>query len=418
MKQDSLVSVSIIVPIFRVELYLRECIESLISQTLKDIEIILVDDGSDDGCAQICDQYAERDSRIKVVHKKNGGLDSARKAGIAIASGKYVGYVDGDDWIEPFMYERMVELAEKYQVSVVETGIIDSWDSVESKRHSYLQEGCYKAEIFKKQIEPYILYRGSFFQHGISPYLCTKIFLRKSISRWQNIDDILNKIHDDTMVSIPCIVEAKSIYISHECFYHYRVRTDSGKRAIRQDEVKNFMECYPLMFERFQGSLLGTQGDHQLNSYSMYWLLMKAPYVFVNQAEGRFEAISQLKRNSRIVLYGAGAVGIHWKECFAKAGMNVLCWMDKNYETLSATIDVCNPETISNYEFDYVVIAILRESTVESAKNDLLSWGVPKKKICWIDKQYTCSPELLLQKAVYEGKNVLKEMDYECKKEK
>lgn len=70
MKQDSLVSVSIIVPIFRVELYLRECIESLISQTLKDIEIILVDDGSDDGCAQICDQYAERDSRIKVVHKK------------------------------------------------------------------------------------------------------------------------------------------------------------------------------------------------------------------------------------------------------------------------------------------------------------------------------------------------------------
>ena len=92
MKQDSLVSVSIIVPIFRVELYLRECIESLISQTLKDIEIILVDDGSDDGCAQICDQYAERDSRIKVVHKKNGGLDSARKAGIAIASGKYVGY--------------------------------------------------------------------------------------------------------------------------------------------------------------------------------------------------------------------------------------------------------------------------------------------------------------------------------------
>ena len=192
------------------------------------------------------------------------------------------------------------------------------------------------------------------------------------------------------MVSIPCIVEAKSIYISHECFYHYRVRTDSGKRAIRQDEVKNFMECYPLMFERFQGSLLGTQGDHQLNSYSMYWLLMKAPYVFVNQAEGRF----------------------------AKAGMNVVCWMDKNYETLSATIDVCNPETISNYEFDYVVIAILRESTVESAKNDLLSWGVPKKKICWIDKQYTCSPELLLQKAVYEGKNVLKEMDYECKKEK
>ena len=110
--------VSIVVPIYNVEKYLDRCIQSLLAQTLKEIEIILVDDGSDDGCAQICDQYAERDSRIKVVHKKNGGLDSARKAGIAIASGKYVGYVDGDDWIEPFMYERMVELAEKYGANV------------------------------------------------------------------------------------------------------------------------------------------------------------------------------------------------------------------------------------------------------------------------------------------------------------
>ena len=401
MKQNRLIS--IIVPIYRVEGYLKECIESLLCQTLKEIEIILVDDGSDDKCTQICDDYARRDNRIKVIHKGNGGPDSARKAGIAIAKGKYVGYVDGDDWVEPSMYEKMLECAERNQVAVVETGIIDSWEFREGRRHSYLPEGCYKAEKFRNQIEPYILYAGSFFRHGISPYLCTKIFLRDAICKYQEIDDILNKIQDDTMVSLPCIVETQSLYISHGCYYHYRVRTDSGKRAVRQNEVKNFMEYYPLMYKRFQGSQLSTLQDNQINYYSMYWLLMKAPYVFRGQADKVFEPICQLKRDSKVVVYGAGSVGIHWMDFFRQIGLNIVCWSDKNYETLASTYDICNPKSICDYEYDYVVIAILRESTVASVRKDLLALGVPKEKICWIDKEYIKNPKSLLKKAKYQG---------------
>lgn len=401
MKQNRLIS--IIVPIYRVEGYLKECIESLLCQTLKEIEIILVDDGSDDKCPQICDDYARRDNRIKVIHKGNGGPDSARKAGIAIAKGKYVGYVDGDDWVEPSMYEKMLEYAERNQVAVVETGIIDSWEFREGRRHSYLPEGCYKAEKFRNQIEPYILYAGSFFRHGISPYLCTKIFLRDAICKYQEIDDILNKIQDDTMVSLPCIVETQSLYISHGCYYHYRVRTDSGKRAVRQNEVKNFMECYPLMYKRFQGSQLSALQDNQINYYSMYWLLMKAPYVFRGQADKVFEPICQLKRDSKVVVYGAGSVGIHWMDFFRQIGLNIVCWSDKNYETLASTYDICNPKSICDYEYDYVVIAILRESTVASVRKDLLALGVPKEKICWIDKEYIKNPKSLLKRAKYQG---------------
>lgn len=404
MKQNSLIS--IIVPIYRVESYLKECIESLLCQTLKEIEIILVDDGSDDKCPQICDDYAKVDNRIRVIHKKNGGLDSARKAGIAIAKGKYVGYVDGDDWVEPSMYEKMLEYAEQNQVAVVESGIIDSWDYRESKRHSYLPEGCYKFEKFQCEIEPYALYAGSFFQHGISPYLCTKIFLRDAIRKYQEIDDILNKIQDDTMVSLPCIVETQSLYISHECYYHYRVRTNSGKRAVRQNEVKNFMEFYPLMYKRFQGSQLSTLQDNQINYFSMYWLLMKAPYVFRGQADKIFEPIRQLKPESRIVVYGAGSVGIHWMDFFSQVGLNVVCWADKNYETLASTYDICNPESICDYEYDYVVIAILRETTLESARKDLLAIGIPKEKIVWINQMYIDNPQLLLKKATYNGESL------------
>lgn len=101
--------ISVIVPIYNVEPYIDKCINSIINQNYKELEIILVDDGSPDNCGKICDEYAEKDLRIKVIHKKNGGLSSARNAGLEIARGEYIGFVDSDDYIEPFMYDKLLE---------------------------------------------------------------------------------------------------------------------------------------------------------------------------------------------------------------------------------------------------------------------------------------------------------------------
>lgn len=100
--------ISVIVPIYKVEKYLSKCIESIIAQEYSNIEIILVDDGSPDNCGKICDDFATKDTRIKVIHKENGGLSSARNAGIDIATGEYLGFVDSDDSIEPFMYKKLI----------------------------------------------------------------------------------------------------------------------------------------------------------------------------------------------------------------------------------------------------------------------------------------------------------------------
>ena len=105
-------TVSIIVPIYKVEDYIRECIDSILAQTYPDFELILVDDGSPDDCGRICDDYAKRDNRIKVVHKVNGGLTSARNAGLEVAKGEWIMRVDGDDWIEPDMIESLIEAAQ------------------------------------------------------------------------------------------------------------------------------------------------------------------------------------------------------------------------------------------------------------------------------------------------------------------
>ncbi len=115
--------ISIIVPIYNIASYLRQCIESILRQTYTDLEIILVDDGSTDGCYEICEEYRQKDSRVTVIHKENGGLVSACKAGIRAAAGDLNACVDGDDWIEPDMYERMYRKMTGQDVDVVMCGL-------------------------------------------------------------------------------------------------------------------------------------------------------------------------------------------------------------------------------------------------------------------------------------------------------
>lgn len=123
MKEMALISV--IVPIYKVEQYLSKCVQSLLNQTYPHLEIILVDDGSPDGCGAICDEFARQDRRVRVVHKKNGGLSDARNAGIELAKGAYLAFVDSDDWLEPDAYEAMLALAEKLRVPMVCAGRFD-----------------------------------------------------------------------------------------------------------------------------------------------------------------------------------------------------------------------------------------------------------------------------------------------------
>lgn len=115
--------VSVIVPMYNVERYLDQCVCSLFAQTLRDIEIILVDDGSPDACGRMAEEYAKRDNRVKVVHRPNGGLGPARNSGMEVATGEYIGFVDSDDWVEPQMYEELVTTADKAHTEVCFSGM-------------------------------------------------------------------------------------------------------------------------------------------------------------------------------------------------------------------------------------------------------------------------------------------------------
>lgn len=153
-----MIEISIVVPVYKVEKYLLRCVDSLIAQTCKNIEIILVDDGSPDKCPSMCDQFSKKDERIKVLHKANGGLSSARNAGMEIAQGKYIGFVDSDDAVDANMFEDMLEAAEQYNADFVMTDYV----RIPSEGEGFLisknlRGGIYNKSDIKKEIFPALI---------------------------------------------------------------------------------------------------------------------------------------------------------------------------------------------------------------------------------------------------------------------
>ncbi len=401
--------ISIIVPIYKVEQYLEKCVDSIINQTYKNLEIILVDDGSPDHCPALCDKYAAKDSRVKVIHKKNGGADSARKAGIIVSTGKYIGYVDGDDWIEPNMYEMLYMLAQRNHAHIVESGVIDSYPSTENVRVSYFEEDFYGGESFVKTIAPKYIYTGEFFQHGISPYLVTKLFLRESVLGFQLMDEPSDNIVDDAMTVFPCVSATKSIYITHQSFYHYRVRSDSTKRVSREDVASLIQMCYPEWKNRFLGVDFWNLLEKQIQFFAMYLLVSKASIVFDDpNSQHCLIPYGGIEKKSKIVLYGAGMVGIQLWSYMQKMKENQpIYWADRNYAQFNDDLPIGNPIEILTMDYDYVVVAILNAKAAKSAINDLTMLGIPKNKIRWIETQYLNEPLALLKRATYNSAPII-----------
>lgn len=137
---------SIIVPVYKVEKYLPRCIDSILAQTFGDFELILIDDGSPDGCGRICDEYARKDKRIVVIHQKNMGVSAARNAGLDIAHGRYIGFVDSDDWIEPQMYEVMMDAIRENGADMAVCGVRYADEDGKFTRADMLSEGVYSRD--------------------------------------------------------------------------------------------------------------------------------------------------------------------------------------------------------------------------------------------------------------------------------
>lgn len=238
------VFLSVVVPVYKVEPYLRQCIESIIQQSMDDMEIILVDDGSPDSCPQICDEYAKKDSRVHVIHQKNQGSVKARKTGSLFASGKYITFVDSDDWIEPDMYSTMKKLVEEIDTDILITDYFYEINGKSIRCKNKLEAGYYKEKDLE-DLQKKMIYSGEFFYCGIFPCLWNKWYKREILlPNIMNIDDKIT-MGDDMACTYPCIIDAKTVRIYDEkSFYHYRFHSQSMTNNIDTNYFKSFSFLY------------------------------------------------------------------------------------------------------------------------------------------------------------------------------
>lgn len=282
--------ISIIVPVYGVEKYLRQCIESIVSQSYTDIEIILVDDGSPDNCPKICDEYAETDSRVKVIHKQNGGLVSARQAGLEAANGEYIGFVDGDDRICPDMYETMADAVLKYSPDMVVSEFYCDFENRTESSSQCFSEGFYDKIGLLKEIYPVMLYSGSFYRFGITPNCWSKLFKAELLKKYlPNVDKRI-KMGEDAAFTYPCLLNADSLYCIKKPLYRYRILNTSMSRGY-DDKLENIIY---LPYEAIRSA--NDKSNFDMSAQIAYYHIYLANFVIRNEAKSNKKDSGFVKR--------------------------------------------------------------------------------------------------------------------------
>lgn len=209
--------ITIIVPVYNVEKYLTKCVNSILEQTYKNLEIILVDDGSPDKCPQICDEYAKKDNRIKVIHKNNGGLSDARNKGLDMATGKYISFVDSDDYIDKKMIEKLYNNLLKNEADISICNIYKIYPN-----GTKIKKNLPQSEITVSDEEKYIY---TYNKYGMITVTAWSKLYKKEI--FTNIRYPLGKIHEDEYIIFDILKKANKISYFDEALYYYLQRTES-----------------------------------------------------------------------------------------------------------------------------------------------------------------------------------------------
>lgn len=383
--------ISVIVPIYMIDRYIGICIESIINQTYENLEIILVDDGSKDRCGVICDLFAKKDNRIKVIHKENGGLVSARKAGLEISTGELIGYVDGDDWIEPTFYEKLYEDMVASDADVVCAG--QSRDLFNKSVHfiNNLPVGVYENESLNQLISGMMSF-GDFFRHGVFTYVWNKLFKRKVLFDYQmNVDNRIT-VGEDGAVVYPVICACKRVCITNHTLYHYRQREDSMLKQSDniEKEILKIKYLYEYLLKVFDKKF--DNNDFEIQRQVVEYVFMLCIYRLGGLFPGEnlsigYSAFGKDFFEKKVVVFSAGTFGqqlmirLNSTDC-----CNVELWVDDDYwEYRRCALDVDPVDSVVNADFDYVLIATAEKMALEKSFNRLIELGIEKQKLLCVN---------------------------------
>lgn len=397
LRREELPLLSVIVPFYNEERYLEECIQSILAQTYAKLEVILVDDGSTDHSVDISEKYAKLDSRVRIIHQKNGGLVCARKTGVAAAQGEYVTFVDGDDWIDSDRYLIMYERGMKDGVDIVSSDVMAEYGNGTSKEYFNYDEGIYKGDL--SVILDNWLSKDHFYQPIYFAPLWKHLYKRELLTEVQlSLDDRI-WMGEDTVVHLQCVMRATSFANVRGAYYHYR--KDAASMTVSMNHKHSYSELiydtlYPQICARREHEFL--LKSLKLFTYSL--LLISEYDLLMDYYKGCLFPFRKIKENNRIVIYGTGAFGRKLLSYLLRTGSKMpvmVCGADygRTISAMETEITIENPEKIVDMEFDYIVVAATHYVVSTEICEKLLALGVDEEKICTVDDLDMFSDELL-----------------------
>lgn len=378
-KSSMKIKISVVIPIYNTEKYIDRCVESIITQTYQHLEIILVDDGSTDSCVEKCDLYALQDSRIRVIHKKNGGLVSARKAGVRIASGDYITHVDSDDWVEEDAYKNIVEKLQAYHPDVLTYGLTKDYESgLLVRRRSEIAEGMYSLDLFWEKMNESIS-KSYFYCQGIVVNAVTKVIKAELMKKWQEeIDDNI-RYGEDNALTYWSITHLNNIYVQQECFYHYCVHKGSMNWENGEDNYALCLRTIQNMKRANEECAVEAQTTINLIE-TAYYLLAIYCMEYCFESNGELIFFPDVHKGGRGILYGKGVFANRFLECVRRTDfLEIIGNVDSR--------DIKKIQSFSPEAYDYVILGIAEPNIIKDAINKLVYMGIPIEKIKYVEKK-------------------------------
>lgn len=366
--------ISVIVPIYNAEKYLNKCLASIVNQTYRDLEIILVNDGSMDESLAICEKYKQADKRIVIVNKRNEGLVRARKDGIRIAKGEYITFVDADDWIDITTYEKVYT----GKADIISYGLTEEYENYSKNKTDKIEPGLYDKKRIHDQIIPNMLSSAIFFEFGMLPNLVCKL-IKKSLLL-ETIDNVSDNvtIGEDVDFFFRTVYRAESVLIKTDVLYHYRQHQKSMMRTkLPAERIK---ALYWDLYNIKEAAGL-TEWVSQLNQYITFVMLLKRP-------ESVVPYIMELSDiHGKVVIYGAGEFGKSLYDILIEyKNITRLSIVDKQWQNMNNPgHHIENPEIVRSDIPDKIIVAILNENVCGQVEKYLIEMGIDSKTIIRIN---------------------------------
>lgn len=374
---------SVIVPVYNTKEYLNKCVKSILGQTYRPIELLLVDDGSTDGSGELCDEYKTYDKSIKVIHQENKGLMAARMAGTKAAGGRYIMYVDSDDYIDTDLAESLMSGMLREKTDLVVSGLIFENENRLVRSDAYIQEGNYERKAIMERLVDNEISGGT----GIPVSACGKVFLKDTVIRAFGRVRKRLSYGEDLAALLFYMKEIEKITVISKWGYHYVNRKGSMSNSVSIDYFREIKELHDYIESECGRNREDAEILRQANFFIRYLVIETLQGVFPDTDFGFISFLPPYElfpKGCRLAVYGAGRVGKSMVKCILQNSYaTVTGWFDRDSGREIYGREILPPDKINEKEFDYILIAVSIKDYMLQIRERLEKMGIPDEKIVW-----------------------------------